>query len=127
MKCHNDVLILNFPDKVRVYSLNQSLWNIKTIKNHGILSYMHTFGNVFNVNNDSHILIFDKNVNFSLVKAIPKDPAFNYFFSLYYGNFTYLYITRKHLGSNFTFLAQYDLEIDMIVHEVNTSMAGVHL
>ncbi len=88
---------------------------------------MHTFGNTININNDSHILIFDKKLNFSLVKAIPKDPTYNYFFSLYYGNFTYLYITRKHLGSNFTFLAQYDLKIDKIIHEVNTSRVGVHL
>jgi hypothetical protein len=131
MKCIRDSIFLNFTDKIRVYSLNQSLWNIKTIKNHGNLSYFHAFGNYMTVQNSSHILIFSSANNYSLAYNITKNTSYIYYCSLFYGS-GYLIMARKLVNGTETELSQYDIDLNsMIVSNYltgtnNTYMEMVH-
>lgn len=124
MKCHQGNIFINFTDRVRIFTSNQSLWNIKTIKNYGNLYNLHAFGEAFTVRNSTHIMLFNTTTNYSLVKTIAMNSSYNYFYSLYIGTYTYLYIVRQLIGNSLTEIIQYDLQIDKIIFQFNSPIFG---
>lgn len=97
IKCIGSSIYVNFTDKIRIYSLNQSLWNIKTIKNHGNLSYFHAFGEYMTVQNSTNVLVFSSINNYSLTYNIVKNTSYIYYCSLFYGS-GYIIQARKHIN-----------------------------
>ena len=114
MRCIKYSIYLNFTNKVRVYTLNQSMWNIKTIKNYGNLSNLHVFGDYLTTQNNSHILIFNASSNYSLYCTILKNTSYIYYCTLFYGS-GYLFMTMKKVNGTQTELAQYDLDIGQFI------------
>jgi hypothetical protein len=92
------------------------MFNIKNIKNHGNLSYMHAFGDYMTVQNTSHILMFSSVNNYSLQYMIKKSVAYIYYYTLFYGKSEgYIFMTRKLINGTSVELTQFDIDANRFI------------
>lgn len=82
---------------------------------------------MFTVTNTTHILIFNTSANYSLCKSIVTNSSYEYFTSLYFGSYTYLYIARRLIGTNTVVISQYDLQAGQYIHELDTNVSAVSM